>query len=175
MFAVKCVFLQAVLLKLTSAGNILAIFPMASISHNMLYTELMLELHRRGHNITIMTTNPLMDEAPMFNYTEIDLSFLYDRSKNKEFAAAEERYRIEIMYLFYIGLEKHAERIFQLQKVQEIIHGGYRFDAVVLEWSVQPSISAFSEHFQCPLIGIRPMVWKFLIIIDKLYLKKYIL
>uniref|UniRef100_A0A8D9AUF6 UDP-glucuronosyltransferase n=1 Tax=Cacopsylla melanoneura TaxID=428564 RepID=A0A8D9AUF6_9HEMI len=68
-------------------ANILAIFPTASYSHQMPLLTLPRTLAQRGHNVTVITTNPFND--PMPNYTEIDISWTYDywkvdKSPNKK-------------------------------------------------------------------------------------------
>ncbi|KAL1459346.1 hypothetical protein WDU94_011337 [Cyamophila willieti] len=69
------------------SANILAIFPTASYSHQMPLLALPRTLAQRGHNVTVITTNPLKE--PMPNYTEIDISWTYDywkveKSPNKK-------------------------------------------------------------------------------------------
>ncbi|XP_026676214.1 UDP-glucuronosyltransferase 2C1-like isoform X3 [Diaphorina citri] len=62
------------------SANILALFPTASYSHQMPLLALPRALAQRGHNVTVITTNPLKE--PMPNYTEIDISFTYNYWKS---------------------------------------------------------------------------------------------
>lgn len=142
------------------SARILSIFPVASYSHNMIYRQITLELHSRGHEIVVLTTNPLREKSPENNYTEIDLSFLYQNVDNREFSTAFDRNRIEVMYTFSFDIEKKAHSVFNLPEVQYLIHGNEHFDLVLLEWSAHPSYCAFAELFKCPLIGVRPMALK---------------
>ncbi|KAJ8959692.1 hypothetical protein NQ318_021883 [Aromia moschata] len=57
-------------------ANILGIMPTPSYSHQIVYTPLWKELSLRGHNVTVITTNPVRDPK-LVNLTEIDIHFVY--------------------------------------------------------------------------------------------------
>lgn len=62
------------------SARILGIFPMPSISHQVVFRVLTMELARRGHELVIVTPNPaLPKDRPPDNITEIDVSFAYER------------------------------------------------------------------------------------------------
>ncbi|XP_066999951.2 UDP-glucosyltransferase 2 isoform X1 [Anabrus simplex] len=58
------------------AARILGIFPTASISHQLPMQAIMKALAARGHQVTVISPNPLPD--PPTNYTDVDLSFSYE-------------------------------------------------------------------------------------------------
>ncbi|XP_052741039.1 UDP-glucosyltransferase 2-like [Bicyclus anynana] len=58
----------------SETANILAIFPTPSISHQVVFRPLMHELVKRGHRVTIITTDPAFNEKQRpANLTEIDV------------------------------------------------------------------------------------------------------
>lgn len=63
---------------LVQSARILGIFPIPSISHQVVFRALMLELANRGHELVILTPNPaLPKERPPDNITEIDTGQSY--------------------------------------------------------------------------------------------------
>ncbi|XP_075990407.1 UDP-glucosyltransferase 2-like [Anticarsia gemmatalis] len=63
---------------MVDSARILGIFPIPSISHQVVFRALMLELGRRGHELVIITPNPaLPKERPPDNITEIDTGQAY--------------------------------------------------------------------------------------------------
>ncbi|XP_049857716.1 UDP-glycosyltransferase UGT5-like isoform X3 [Schistocerca gregaria] len=60
----------------SQAARILGIIPTPSISHQTPFRLIGLELARRGHQVTVITTDPLREKIE--NYTEIDVSVTYD-------------------------------------------------------------------------------------------------
>lgn len=57
--------------------RILCVFPSPSISHQVVFRGLTLALNKRGHELIVVTPNP-MNDSTLANYTEIDVSFEYD-------------------------------------------------------------------------------------------------
>uniref|UniRef100_A0A8D8WM44 UDP-glucuronosyltransferase n=1 Tax=Cacopsylla melanoneura TaxID=428564 RepID=A0A8D8WM44_9HEMI len=75
------VLLTLLVISTAESANILAIFPTASYSHQMPLLAIARALAERGHNLTVITPNPLTE--PKANYTEIDVSFSYEYWKPK--------------------------------------------------------------------------------------------
>ncbi|CAB3227647.1 unnamed protein product [Arctia plantaginis] len=70
-----CVQYQA---GLVDTARILGVFPVPSISHQVVFRALMLELSKHGHELVIITPNPaLPKDRPKDNITEIDTSSVY--------------------------------------------------------------------------------------------------
>ncbi|XP_068624223.1 UDP-glucosyltransferase 2-like [Battus philenor] len=71
-------YLQVILLIYAGVGieaaKILALYPCPSISHQVVFRTLTLELLKRGHSVTVVTTDPIFPkgDAPE-NLTEIDM------------------------------------------------------------------------------------------------------
>src|SRR5699024_6098381 len=58
------------------SANILCFFSFPSYSHQIVYQAIWKELSLRGHNVVVITPNPLNDTT-LGNLTEIDVEFSY--------------------------------------------------------------------------------------------------
>lgn len=77
-FDIKKLVTALLLVILTGSGhaaNILAIDPTPSVSHQIVFQTLTMDLLDRGHNMTVLTPNPL--RLNNSNLKEIDLSSSY--------------------------------------------------------------------------------------------------
>ncbi|CAH1101183.1 unnamed protein product [Psylliodes chrysocephalus] len=70
-------------LSVLNAAKILGIFPAPSISHQIIFQPIWKELSLRGHQVTVITPNPLNDSM-LTNLTEIDVSFSYELMANHD-------------------------------------------------------------------------------------------
>ncbi|GLV45787.1 UDP-glycosyltransferase family 35 member E2 [Carabus blaptoides fortunei] len=133
------------------------VFPTPAYSHQLNARPILLELQARGHEIVVITTAPLKENAP-FNYKEIDICFLHDHVNLTEFTVdSNNEWRTSFFYKIQTGIEKMVERIYTMHEVQELIRSEQHFDLVLIEWCAHPSLTAFSERFNCPMIGIRSL------------------
>jgi len=142
-------FCVAVLASSAQAANILAAFFIPSISHQYFYKALMQELNARGHNLTILTTDPINDSTKK-NYTEIDLSYYYPEW-NRRFDMASDAASVlrivpELFYWdFTESTNEMCELYFSDPKVKKIIENGAAFDLVIVEFGAQPCLYAFAS------------------------------
>ncbi|KAL0810832.1 hypothetical protein ABMA28_010142 [Loxostege sticticalis] len=75
----KCLVFLVIILPVVFSARILGLFPIPSVSHQVVFRKLTLELARRGHELVIITPNPAFPkDRPKDNVTEIDISFAYD-------------------------------------------------------------------------------------------------
>lgn len=147
-------------LEVIQSAKILAVFPTPSISHQVVFRPLTRELARRGHEITVITTDPLYPpgQAPD-NLTEIDvhdLSYtlwkeeLEKKNVNvvkKRHSSDQATFIIETMLKIIITQTENKE-------IQDIINNkrGY-FDLLLLEAFVNP-VLIYSHLFKVPVIFI---------------------
>ncbi|XP_070496407.1 UDP-glucosyltransferase 2-like [Chironomus tepperi] len=140
------------------SADILAIFPIASVSHNVVYTALTDELVARGHRLTIITTTPTYKKTNP-NVVEIDFSFLYqvmakliDFNKWKDAQLDE----IAMLGMWTDILEKYYDEQFKHPTIQEMIKkkDKFKFDAIIVEFMNQVPWQAFASIFNAPVIGI---------------------
>lgn len=73
----KSVFCVVTVLQLCEGAKILGIIPTPSYSHQLAFQPIWRELSLRGHNVTVITANPLNDPK-LINLTEINISTVYD-------------------------------------------------------------------------------------------------
>ena len=141
-----------------SSADILAIFPIASVSHNAVYRALTDELVARGHRLTIITTTPTYKKTNP-NVVEIDFSFLYevigkliDFNKWKEAQLDE----IGMLSMWTNVLENYYDEQFKHPTIQEMIKkkDHFKFDAIIVEFMNQVPWQAFASIFNAPVIGI---------------------
>lgn len=56
------------------AAKILGVFPLPSLSHQLVFRPVMIELAKRGHEVTVITTDPAFSNGKKLqNFTEIDI------------------------------------------------------------------------------------------------------
>lgn len=141
---------------MTSAANILAIFPAPSYSHTIASRVLTNALADRGHYIYLITTDPTPMDHP--NITQIDLSFSYKMWEDGfDFVwYKENNIGIEVM------IKSFASTIYdvllrQLNStgVQYLINhrDELKFDLVIVEAMGFLPYHAFAELFNAPLMG----------------------
>lgn len=135
-------------------ANILGVFNIASLSHQIVYQPIWRELSRRGHSVTVVTPNPLND-ASLINLTEIDIGPpLYKRVKelSAKFSSKPSHWIFNPLFLYkYVD---SAEIIFSNPEVSALINDTARtFDVVIAEYAI-PIGAAFAAKFKCPLVGV---------------------
>lgn len=59
------------------SARILAVYPFASISHQVVFRPLTTELAKRGHELIVITTDPIEKDKLPKNVKEIDASYVY--------------------------------------------------------------------------------------------------
>ncbi|PNF23046.1 UDP-glucuronosyltransferase 2B30 [Cryptotermes secundus] len=140
---------------LSHGARILGLFPFPARSHLMVHKALMLELARRGHEITVVSSFP--ESKPIPNYTDIVLntnmgtlsgghvpSNLFDM---KTVGAVQ----LAVM-LWYMG-EALCDHILQEEKIQKLIHSkDLNFDLVFVEAFSNECFLGFAHKFNAPII-----------------------
>lgn len=150
----QCVSLLFILLTSgAESARILGVFTVASVSHQIVFQPIWKELSLRGHQVTVLTPNPLNDPS-LTNLTEIDLSFQYKIMENLRHEMAHGMDHWTILrhmlaaFLHFIGFAYENDVVKQFVKAK---NGSYD---VVLAEAMDPTTYAFAAKFKCPLIGI---------------------
>ncbi|KPJ00056.1 Ecdysteroid UDP-glucosyltransferase [Papilio xuthus] len=139
------------------ASRILAIYPCPSISHQIVFRPLTLELLKLGHEMTVVTTDPMFskENAPA-NLTEINvhdatydvirkiISNVVTGSKSDVLNQA-----IVVKELIY----KATEAILLTNEVQHILKNEKRYDLIFIEALFTPMLG-ISHKFKAPTILI---------------------
>ncbi|XP_056632311.1 UDP-glycosyltransferase UGT4-like [Diorhabda sublineata] len=151
----NCLLLCLVVLKCKGA-KILGIIPTASYSHQITFQPLWTELSLRGHNVTVITTDPL-NNASLNNCREIDISEIYDLFRNIQFY---ETISVNPVYFWKIVLLlkniclELTTTLIENEELNAIKNE--HFDLVIAEAHF-PSIVGFIGHYKCPWIGVSSM------------------
>lgn len=142
----------------TRGARILAVVPTPSYSHQIPYRKLWLELHKRGHEVVLVTANPIPN-ATAKNFTQIDVSGSYKNMKTLNFLKLRfekvswvpfvEKYLIELSTAFAEGVLNNTE-------MRRLYAPGSKekFDVVFTELLYMPAVPALAYRFDAPLIGI---------------------
>lgn len=137
-------------------ADILGIFPIPSISHQVVYHTLMKDLAARGHHLTILTTDMMKTDNP--NVTQIvfreayDLfnEFSYTKFKKDQRGAAD--FPNAILPVFYKIMDQQLSH----PAVKRLIDkkDSRKFDVLIVEMIYFTPMLLFGELYDCPVIGI---------------------
>ncbi|KAK4878164.1 hypothetical protein RN001_010670 [Aquatica leii] len=136
-------------------ANILGVFYIPLISHQAVFQPVWKELSLRGHNVTVLTPNPLKDPT-LTNLTEIDLSFSYDtiRKANLQHSIHKDRSMTDVVHGIFEIFTSIVEVELMHDSVQSLLHDeNQKFDLVIVEFLV-PTFAALSVKYNCPFIGM---------------------
>lgn len=136
----------------------MAIVSTPSYSHQIPYQPLWLELHARGHEIVLVTTNPMRNiNSP--NFTQIDISTNYNslraidfvklRFEKVDWIEALERYILSLCSSFEVQVFNSTE-----MKKMYAPDSNIKFDVLLTEFLYMPAIYAFAYRFNASLIGL---------------------
>ncbi|XP_066592657.1 UDP-glucosyltransferase 2-like [Prorops nasuta] len=138
------------------AARILAVIPIPSYSHQIPYRALWTALAKRGHQVIVLTTDPVND--PNLNFTEIDFHHNYEEFLSLDFSQAKYKSSWLEMYrakFFDIG-DRITENIYKHPEVWKLYQSAsdQSFDLVIAEVLLTPGIYALAHRFDAPLIGV---------------------
>jgi glucuronosyltransferase len=134
----------------------LTVLPIPSSEHQIVYRPLLESLHKSGHHLTILTTDPFFSSnlEKYENITEIDLSFVYHLDALNELKDADLEGSDMLKTVFKV-MRKLFEAELKSPIVKQLLSSDEYFDAVLVDWSGSSSMmNIFAHHFNAPLIGI---------------------
>ncbi|XP_050356523.1 UDP-glucosyltransferase 2-like isoform X2 [Nymphalis io] len=134
-------------------AKILGVFPTPSISHQVVFRPLMLELAKRGHEITVITTDPAFPKhQALQNLTEIDV---HDISYELVKEILPKIRSVEDPLKFFRIVCDFTLDVFVKQlksaEVQNLLDSNSQFDLVFVESFIRPAL-IFSYIFNAPVI-----------------------
>ncbi|XP_026735894.1 uncharacterized protein LOC113499578 [Trichoplusia ni] len=163
MSTILYILLYFIFVTTNEASRILAVVPTPSISHQAVFRTLTQELVKRGHEVTVITTDPEFKNigAPP-NLTEIDVhdvsykiwhdTFITKASKGKKNDIVSQ------MEIVFKGLTQILEAQLQTKEVQALISDkGKSFDLLLLEACVRPALIFSHIYKNVPVILISSM------------------
>ena len=135
------------------AAKILAFFPLPSISHQVVFRPLTEELAKRGHEVTVITTDlAFPDGNTPANLTEIDVhDFSYEnwRTLYKYTSSGDTDLYLQLQKAYHM-LAKLVEMQMNVDKVQKMLKEE-KFDLLLLEACVRPAL-LMSHVVKAPVI-----------------------
>ncbi|XP_046972608.1 UDP-glucosyltransferase 2-like [Vanessa cardui] len=151
------VVLFVLLFAKSECAKILAVFPTPSISHQVVFRPLMQELAKRGHDVTVITTDPAFPkgQSPQ-NLTEIDVhdisydmwtGFLTSGKGNGD------SFYEQLRFIFRLKAGVFEEQM-KTSEVQKLIKNKEnKFDLIFIESWVRPAVG-FSYLYKVPVIAM---------------------
>lgn len=156
--AFLCVLVQY---NVTYAKRILVISNYPSYSHQVSYRGLCLELHKRGHEIVSVTTEPMKNS--LTNYTEIDLKYFYngfpEYKKLPYSTMTTASLKLQLLdverKIIWDGLHILSREVFKNPEMKKlyVADSNEHFDVVIVAQGPSISLNALAYRFNAPLIG----------------------
>lgn len=145
------ILLQLQFIKLCYGSRILGIFPIPFREHQQTYQPLIQSLADHGHELVILTTDPIQYENK--NIEQIDLSFTYnlkilEQIKDTSLSGS------EMLKTIFNLMRKITDSQLNSNQVKNLLESNEKFDAVIVEWSGVAVMNAFAYKYNVPLIGI---------------------
>ncbi|XP_077301175.1 uncharacterized protein LOC143921698 [Arctopsyche grandis] len=145
------------------SANILGIFPSPSISHQIVFRPLMKALAERGHNILVVTPNPIQVQPNLTSkYEQIDIQDIsYETLMTVSDFITDDVSTSSMMKIFNDISSTLGEAQLSSPQVESLINDPKRsFDLCFVEnWIT--SMFAFKDRFNCSLIIISSMIGSF--------------
>ncbi|KAL0860381.1 hypothetical protein ABMA27_009780 [Loxostege sticticalis] len=141
--------------KQSDAAKILAYFPTPSFSHQIVFRPLTEELARRGHEVTVVTTDPEFTKttAPA-NLTEIDvhdLSYSVWREHFLKTSTGNKNDLYNQLKVIFEIMNEIIEKQLLCDEVKKVIDTKNKYDLVIIEaYPRQPLV--LSHLFKVPMI-----------------------
>lgn len=137
------------------SAKILGVFLSPSISHQVVYQPVWKELSLRGHQVTVLSPNPLKDET-LTNLTEIDLGFAYEEIISKNFIG--KFIHKTLLYDRYLSMMDAIQDmlyyIIESPPVKALLEDKSRsFDLIVME-AFNPIVHGFVARYQVPFVAL---------------------
>ncbi|XP_055855027.1 UDP-glucosyltransferase 2-like [Episyrphus balteatus] len=170
---VKFLFATTILLlaglQFTKGERLLVILPVPLRDHQIVFRPLIESLAKRGHNLTIVTTDPEnfvnLSASSGGSITPeqielIDLSFAHRLSvlnmlKNQENMMSGSEMLLTVFHVMRTVANEELKSA-QMQGLLGNNHADEEYGAVLVDWSGPALMNAFAHKFRAPLIGITP-------------------
>ncbi|XP_046737948.1 UDP-glycosyltransferase UGT5-like [Diprion similis] len=141
------------------ASRILGVFPIPSMSHQSVFRGLTLALRERGHELVVVTTDPV-NNPNLANYTEIDVNFLYGNFEDVNWIVnREKKVTSSTFESFSEQFHAQCEGILSHPELKKLYapDSGEKFDLLLVEMFYHPSLYPLATRFQAPIIGVSSM------------------
>lgn len=157
-----CPFSQLILVCVLSGSSygarVLGVIPTPSYSHQIAFRPLWKELSLKGHDVTLITTDPMRDGS-LANLREIDVGSSYRILRNNISVIvrlSKSNFGESWKKLWRLYGEVYEEQLGHHEVKNLIRDESYRFDLVIAEYT-HAIAYGFAKRFDCPFIGIGSM------------------
>ncbi|XP_044755200.1 uncharacterized protein LOC123314144 [Coccinella septempunctata] len=139
----------------SNCANILAVVPSPFLSHQMTYRPIWTELARRGHNITLITTDPMEENE---NITQIDFSGTYDmfNSLGIKDVMVKNFSLVNVFNKFKEVADTFFEYQFNHPGLVRVMQNPDGFDLIMIEM-LMPKWTSITHKIKAPFIGLTTM------------------
>ncbi|XP_068083108.1 UDP-glucosyltransferase 2 isoform X2 [Anabrus simplex] len=139
-------------LSCSHGARILGIFPTPSISHQLPYQAVMKALAARGHQVTVISPDPLKE--PVANYTDIDLPGSYPFLRSHNFNLLEGASLLTILDAWSNMFSQLADMQLSTPEMQEFIRlKDNKFDMIIMEKIMLQSFYGLVHHLGSPPVA----------------------
>lgn len=145
-------------MKQNEAARILGVFPVASISHQVVFRPITQALAKRGHDVTVITPDPAFPKGGTpANLTEIDVHDISYAIWADTFMGLPKGHKKDLLINFQ-GYIESILLMFEAQlkdkQVQDLINDKtQKFDLILVESAIRPAL-IFSHIYKAPVILI---------------------
>ncbi|XP_044746165.1 UDP-glycosyltransferase UGT5-like isoform X5 [Coccinella septempunctata] len=151
----KLLFVLALVLSGASGSKILCFFYFPSISHQYVLRQIAKDLSIRGHDVTVVTPNPIKDNN-LLNLTEIDASESYRIFEMHDLSNLNND-EMSVFSMFWRIFEMNKE-IFKIYssigEIKELLRKKEgSFDLILIEGH-HPMLYGIQHKFKAPLIAV---------------------
>ncbi|XP_013139594.1 PREDICTED: UDP-glucuronosyltransferase 2B19-like [Papilio polytes] len=151
-----CTIMLLVVIDIVKSANVLAVYPCPSISHQVVFRPLTLELLKRGHRITVVTPDPMYPKGGHENLTEVDVHERSYAALNKYFTSHVTGSNWDLLNQVKGIMDLVSasfEELMKTKEVQDLISTKEKFDLLLIE-SMYPQALAISHIFKAPTVLI---------------------
>ncbi|KAI7815683.1 UDP-glucuronosyltransferase [Rhyzopertha dominica] len=137
----------------TQSARILGVFLTASISHQVVYQPIWRELSLRGHEVVVITPDPLNDSS-LTNLTEIDLGFMYEFMRSRIKGFKQEHTHWDFLKMMPAWAVMMIDLIFEHPTMVTFLNDTEAYFDLVIGEFLTPVVTAFAYKYKCPFIGV---------------------
>ncbi len=149
-FGYAIVFLASSQLHEIWAYKILALFPYPLKSHFIMFDALLVELARRGHNVTVVNTFP--KKKPVANYTDIDVSACFQLPSIRFEIERAFSYHSSLLRDLFSYVEAYDD-ILKCGPMQRLIKSEEKYDLLITEIFSSDAMLGYVYKFKAPFIS----------------------
>lgn len=137
-----------------SAYSILAVLPIKSRSHHVFASAVLENLAQKGHNVTVFTLFPRLQNIP--SYHEIDISHCFDINVNK-FSNIEYMVNLGVYEISQNVLKiftPHSKQLKTCKPFQNLFDSSSQFDVLITQPLGSDVFAVLSHKLNVPLINV---------------------